>query len=266
MKQLQITALLVGLMMVFGVAAWAYTIDDSIGSDENIKFNWTKDGQVYPGQWEFYHKCEGDAGWTRAIMFPGLVLDFRNMNPDQAGKACEFKFVSPSGATDWRQEIIGPNGSSDVYGGNIEKNSPWRFESLDALPRAYTRIPDLAPVAGDSTMTVYTAVNLGLYMTENPHGFLNGEWVPGETLSELGLEIVDGQIEGVEGIYWSMTPFEFDPDPDGPGFTPEGGPGALLNSNDFGYDLVIQQQHVDVSSTPATNEANSTDGADALGF
>ncbi len=259
MKHVRIPVLWIGLALLLSASAvWAYTIDDSISAGENIKFNWTKNGAVFQGAWSYLYKCEGDANWTQGNNPPGgFVLDWNNIRPDLAGKACDFKFTAPAGATDWRQEIIGQDGSSDVYGGNVRRNSPWRFHDLNTLPQVYTRIPDIAPVAGDPEMTIYTAVNLDLYMTENPQGFLGGEWAPGDSLNDLGVKIVDGQVVGVEGIYWATTPFEFDPDPAGPGFVPSGGSGTLLSSTDLFYDLVIVQQHVDLASSADVNKVDA---------
>jgi hypothetical protein len=100
--------------------------------------------------------------------------------------------------------------------------------------------------------TIYTAVNLGLYATNNPDGFLGGDWSPGQTLSQLGVQIVNGQIPGVEGIYWATTPFVFNSDPNTPGFTPEGGDSNLLNSASYGDDIVILQQHLTPVPVPSS--------------
>jgi hypothetical protein len=95
-------------------------------------------------------------------------------------------------------------------------------------------------------MTIYTAVNLGLYMASNPLGFLNGSWSPGQILSQLGVNIVNGQVPGLQGIYWATTPFVFNPDPNGPGFSPSGGDSTFLNSSTYPDSIIIIQQHTSV--------------------
>ncbi len=233
-----------GLLLMLGaVEAAAYVVDDSISAGENITFGWTKDGKPYLPMWRLTFKCEGDTEPTEMILAPTVPFNWNNLRPDLRGKACSFRFEAPADATDWTQKIIRKDGTSDVFGGNIEKRSPWRFYSLSSLPAVPARIPDLAPVGAPEGVTIYTAVNLQLYMTENPNGFLGGGWAPGQMLEELGIAIVDGKIPGVEGITWSTTPFRFDPDPAGPGFVPVGGAGSLLNSLSFPYALMIVEQH-----------------------
>ena len=239
---------LFGLLLVLGaIDAAAYVVDDSITAGENITFGWTKDGKDFSPTWRLTFKCEGDTESTEMILAPGVPFDWNNLRPDLRGKACSFHFESPTGATDWTQKIIRKGGNSDVFGGNIDKRSPWRFYNLSSLPAVPARIPDLAPVDAPGR-TVYAAVNLKLYMTENPNGFLGGAWAPGQTLQELGITIVDGKIPGVEGITWATAPFAFNPDPSGPGFVPGGGPASLLNSLSFPSGLMIVEQH---ATTPA---------------
>ena len=65
----------------------------------------------------------------------------------------------------------------------------------------------------------------------------------GQTLDDLALSIIDGEILGLEGIYWATTPFEFNPDPSGRGFTPIGGDAFLLDTATYAHDVVVLQQH-----------------------
>jgi hypothetical protein len=246
-------SILFGLLFVLGaIDAAAYVVNDSISAGENITFGWTKDGQPYSPAWRLTFQCAGDTEPTEMNLAPGVPFDFNNLRPDLKGKACTFHFEAPTGATDWTQKIIRRDGTSSVFSGNIDKHSPWRFFSLSSLPAVPARIPDLAPVDAPG-VTVYAAVNLKLYMSENPNGFLGGAWAPGQTLQELGIAIVNGQIPGVEGITWSTTPFTFNPDPAGPGFVPSGGAASLLNSQSFPYSLMIVEQH---STTPANLAVN----------
>jgi hypothetical protein len=105
---------------------------------------------------------------------------------------------------------------------------------LSELPDVAWSIPDLAPTTGDPEFTIYTAVNLDLYLTSNPEGFAGGNWDLGETLNDVGVIIAAGQVSGsvVEGIYWSTSPFTFDPDSD-TGWVPEDGTTGWLDSEVF---------------------------------
>lgn len=152
-----------------------------------------------------------------------------NKGPDKL----EILFIKPKDPdiTDWTQTIQAERGGkSVVHGGNIKQGSPWSFRPLSELVGTNFLIPDLAPIQTD--LTIYTAVNLDLYMASNPLGFLGGNWQLGQTLDELGLHIVDGTLPGLEGIYWSTSPFTFDPD-SATGYVPAGGSAAWLNSDAF---------------------------------
>jgi len=134
-------------------------------------------------------------------------------------------------------------GKSQVCLGNIQRHSAWQFYPLEDLPDVAWRVPDIASINGDQNITVYTAVNLDLYISANPLGFLEGAWQPGDTLGSLGIDIVDGTVAGLQGIQWSVSPFVFDPDESGPGWVPSGGAGDYLNSASFGYELGILAEH-----------------------
>lgn len=244
-KAIAMTAYLSLAIALNGGSVNAYTISDAVTNDQNIQFIWTKEGSQFPTTYRIQITGEGGNPFIFQKA-PATSFDFRDEIPVLNGKAAKFTFFAPSGSTDWRQTIIGPDGSSEVFAGNIKKESPWIFEELDLLPNIVYRIPDLAPIAGDPSETIYTAVNLDLYINENPLGFLNGAWSIGQTLDDLGLEIISGEIPGLEGIFWATTPFEFDPNPFGRGFTPLGGDANLLDSSAFGFDIAILQQHFTV--------------------
>jgi hypothetical protein len=162
-------------------------------------------------------------------------------------------------ATDWVQENEGEDGKAIVTGAHWKKGKPpangssgilnegslpWEFHLLSELPDVEWRIPDLAPVTGgDPDRTIYTAVNLDVYLRENPLGFLNGDWSVGQTLDDLGLTITNGVIPGLQGIYWSTTPFIFDPDPSGNGYMPSGGAANYLNSDLYPEDIGAISEH-----------------------
>ena len=56
--------------------------------------------------------------------------------------------------------------------------------------------------------------------------------MPGETLDELGIDIVNGQIPGLQGIYFATSQFFLDPN-SANGWVPFDGAAALLNSAAF---------------------------------
>ena len=252
------------VVLLFGVIftagnAYAYQIRDEVRRGQDIQFHWTFNGLEsvdFSNADRFYSiiiTVEGEKPFGVDIPLFDFGLgkfDFRSQYPVFAGKSASFTFFSPRFATDWKQKIFSADGSSEVFGGNVKKGSPWAFEQLDLLPNISARIPDLAPSGVDLGLTIYTAVNLDLYKSSNPLGFLAGEWSIGDLLSNLNLEIIGGQMTGLEGIYWATTPFEFDANPVGRGFTPVGGDINLLGSASFGHEIAIIQQHVDQVPEP----------------
>ena len=139
--------------------------------------------------------------------------------------------------TDWIQTIQGVTtkgivAASVVHAGNIQRNSPWSFHPLTDLPDFAWRVPDLAAFDAAVPMPLYTAVNLGIYLRDNPNGFLDGHWSIGATLADLGISIIDGQIAGLHGIYWSTTDFIVDVNSE-TGWMPMGGSSNFLNSDDW---------------------------------
>lgn len=222
---------------------YAYSISDSINADQNIVFHWTVDDNTFGGQWHYSYKCN-DGTQSSDNVATG-TFNWRRKDGIGNQAACSFTFEAPATATDWNQTVgtTGGGGQSTVSSGNIKKDSPWHFEPLSALTGLPIRIPDLAPVVSGPEVTLYTAVNLPLYLEDNPFGFLGGNWSVGQTLSELGVTIANGQIAGVQGIYFATTPFDFNPDPSGPGFSPEGGDSTLLDSNGYPYEIEIIADH-----------------------
>ncbi len=256
MRYITILAVLFALFAVFAArdvrAGDPYVIEDATKPGEQIVFFWTKNGFPMVTEetvWKATWKCEG--GEEGSI--PEVKGGFKHKN--DTTKNCKYAFTAPKGATDWVQTINGKNGATKTRAGNIKQDSPWVFEELALLPEIHTRIPDLAPIAEEgSELTIYSAVNLRLYMTENPEGFRGGNWQVGQTLSELGVEIVNGEVAGVQGMYWATTEFEFDPDPAGRGFTPVGGDANLLDSASYEHEIEILQQHIDPGPVGGTTE------------
>jgi hypothetical protein len=151
---------------------------------------------------------------------------------DSGGEAFNFYRPNDPVITDWRQTLKDQDGESVVVAGNIKQQSPWQFFPLSDLPTINFSIPDLAASGGNPTVTIFTAVNLDLYLAQNPSGFLGGAYQVGDTLDGLGLTIADGMISGLQGIYFATTDFVLDP-LSLTGWVPIGGPSALLDSATF---------------------------------
>jgi hypothetical protein len=64
------------------------------------------------------------------------------------------------------------------------------------------RIPIISPASREN---LYSLVYLDMYIRGNPLGFLNGNWITGQTLEELSLEVTDGVISGLDGIWISTA-------------------------------------------------------------
>jgi len=222
------------------------TIYDNTTNNTNLVFHWTKDNAVLMCSWWLRYKIEGSTKWVDRQV-AGEINVWRDF-PELKGKKVAFRFYPPDGATDWKQTITSKHGNTIVTAGNIDTGSPWHFNEFTELPDVEWRIPDIAPSSVvDSTATLYTFVNLEEYYNANPFGFLDGDWEVGQTLSQLGIDIIDGQIPGIEGIYWASTDFIFDAGSEW-GFIPEGGSEALFNTDESLDPLVILAQHTNVVS------------------
>ena len=194
------------------------SIQDAIPPNSRIIFKWTNNGLPHQGY----------------FAYPSLDVNDNNSNVNNTNRPLSRTFALPNDPTitDWKQTIKHKDGSTTVVAGNISRNSPWAFHPLSDLPGSSWKIPDLAPFQGTPDLTIYAAVNLDLYLSNNPNGFLNGNWSDGQTLVDLGIQIVNGQIPGVFGIYWSTTDFTFDINSD-TGWVPTGGSSNFLNSDAF---------------------------------
>jgi hypothetical protein len=212
------------------VSEWVPSAPAS-GGTGYLKFFWTRGAT--PGGQPIQHE-----GFAAVEEFNGSGDDrHRNMKrpPTAAGQPA---------ITDWSQEVgsvsnAGEHKTSKVTAGNIAGRS-WSFQPLADLDGIFGRIPDLGPSLGNTEpgdLIIYAAVNLGLYLSANPQGFLNGAWGDHQTLQQLNLQIVNGQIPGVQGMYFSETPFIFDPN-SATGYVPMGG--TWFNSGSW------QAQHGDI--------------------
>ncbi len=182
-----------------------------------LTFDWTENGTAHV-HYGTYHS-PGNSGATPMTLV--------------------FYLPNDPAITDWKQSVI-RGGTSTVSAGNIEQDdnhkslpadasNPWQFMPLMDLSGGY-RIPDLAPFGSD--LTIYAAVNLPLYIASNPQGFLNGSWQVDQTIDQLGIQIHNGVIAGLQGITFATTDFSFDPN-SANGWVPDGGDAALLDSTTF---------------------------------
>jgi len=231
-------------------------------------------GQNGPGTLDFYWTMSGQK-------HPNYQACPTNLNFDPLHWSGPFHFNLPDDKTitDWTQVIKSTGGSSQVSGGNIKRGSdaapesaansplsPWSFQPLEDLPLVPWRIPDLAPTRDN--LTIYTAVNLDLYLRNNPFGFLQGQWQFGQTLDQLLIEIVNGRISGLDGILWATSEFVFDPlSPDG--FVSSGGSESLLNSTMFQEQhgpITILSEHFATVPEPSTLALVGTGVLGLLGY
>ncbi len=222
-------------------------VKDRIDAGEGIEFYWTKNGELLK-----------DAMWEVCEITLSIIPGQSNrkcyhvtgkFGPKTAPVHTTYEFYRPDvGETDWEQQItlkdgISPPRISGVLAANIVPNPNtqlFEFQELSTLPDIDWRIPDLFPINSNPFSTIYTAVNLNLYFSQNPLGFNNGNWSVGQTLDELSIEIVNGVVPGLEGIYWSTTPFVFEPS--SPiGFSPTGGFSNFYNS--ASNKTVINNEH-----------------------
>jgi hypothetical protein len=223
----------------------AATITDTVPAGGSIAFIFTENNKPskvnYKVQKTIPNRIDSPLG--DPIDANGLYED-----TNKRGLSVDYNFVSPSGATDFNQEIKDASGKiTKVAAGNIKKGSPWSFFPLDELPNISWRIPDLASIS-----PIYTQVNLDIYLSSNPNGFLDGNWSIGQTLNDLGITIINGQIPGIKGIYFATTELTFDPDSEN-GWVPAGGNSTYLNSTDFqakNGNIEIISEHKSVSQVP----------------
>jgi len=101
----------------------AYVINDSITKDQSILFNWTFNGVGRDGGFTYTYEIEGQPV-ENGFIASSVLFDWGNLRPDLAGKAVKFTFTALRGATDWKQSIVSKDGTSQVFGGNIKKESP----------------------------------------------------------------------------------------------------------------------------------------------
>jgi hypothetical protein len=175
----------------------------TLKSGQSILFYWTREGQRHPSYKQY--------AWKNTVVQP-RELTFRKPN-DPTITDYSYK-RDPKDPND-------PNEPIPIKLANLQKDSggAWIFEDLDDLPHTSYRVPVLA--SSDLNHFIYAAANLSFYLTYNPN-FISGiDWQPDDTLDEHGIVIANGQVSGVEGIYWATAPFVFDPNSE-TGWVPEG--------------------------------------------
>ncbi len=205
-------------------------VTDRILAGENVTFGWYQDGQLMMDiEWFYDFAAFGDMDPTRQT-HTGM-LNFRESYPEYDGLSLYFIFYPPAGANGWRQTIIHPNGVSDVYA----------YNALGVPFTADWILPDLVPSTPGNFDTIFTAVDLGEYIQNNPTGINGGEWSDGQTLSDLDVEVLGGQAIGCDGVYWAVSEFIIDPVKNIP--VPVGGEEDYLNSHSYPTDLLIAEHH-----------------------
>ncbi len=172
----------------------SYSVGDTCPDGGTLQFWWTEDGVIIPETYQ-------------SITTPGSYV----FGP------------APSNATDWGQIVTNADGTSYVYSGNFQQESPgssWDGVPLDELPLILWTIPDFIPISSPYD-TIYTFVNLFDYMSANPD--------PGIGIGDEML-ITSGLITGLDGIIFSTTEVYFDPDSQYgyAGFTPYTGTAEVI--------------------------------------
>src|SRR5260221_1755183 len=144
----------------------------------------------------------------------------------------KLTFHAPVGAqppiTDYHLVLTGAglrNGSVTV--GALQNNGSWTFVPLNSLQSSAYFIPGFSGVT-----PIYAAVDLSMFIENNPLGPLHGQYASGDNLDGLGLSIVNGTIPGSAGMRFATSPFGVDPT-SATGFVPIGGDGTLLNNASY---------------------------------
>jgi hypothetical protein len=209
---------------------FTYGVHDCIFRGSDVTFGWYQDGVPWTDEWYYGYRLL-NSGEIAYESHTGL-LDFRQEHPEFDEEDVDFTFLCPSGANGWRQTITHFNGVSDVYAYNID---------VTGLPDQW-QIPDLVPdQSGVFYDTIYTAVDFATYAVFNPDGFADGEWEEGQTVSNLNVEIVEGEAENCQGIYWAESEFQVPEGREAP--IPTGGLKDLLNTVTYPTDLLIAAVH-----------------------
>ncbi len=183
-----------------------------------IRFRWTNAGEPHPRFGEYFEENETDTAQPRHFIEPYTNPNLQEL-PVTDYQMGRYYPSNPN--ADYRSQVINLSGSA----------AAWIPRPLEDIGTAQCRFAWLEGVTdtSDPAATIYSAVNLQLYIASNPDGFLDGLWQPGQLLGDLGLEIVNGRIDGLDGVVFASTPFVFDPTSE-MGWAPIGGPSSLINS------------------------------------
>ncbi len=216
----------------FDLCITRHRVIDAIGPDHGLTFAWFQDAQMME-EVKWYYSYLPDGAESATVESHTGELDFRVKHPEHDGKRIYFIFFAPPGQNGWRQLILSlsSGGKSDVF-------------TIGDYPGEW-HIPDIAAILGSACGdTIFTAVDMNLYGASNPGGFGDLGASVGKNLSGLGVTIVDGQVEGLEGIYWATSEWTLDTTGGRSIFKPIGGVGTLLNSADCPDDLEVVAEHV----------------------
>jgi hypothetical protein len=109
--------------------------------------------------------------------------------------------------------------------------NPRGFTPLENVPDIRFSIPWFASLG--SGPNIYMGVDLPAYIKSNPDAIASGIFSNGQSIADLGVNIVDGQIPGVTGLYFATSELGFNPN--SPiGFEPLNGSSSdWLNSNAY---------------------------------
>lgn len=124
--------------------------------------------------------------------------------------------------TDWKVVVTDFLGRAEIRGGNIRRDSPWRFSPLGNA-RIRFNIPILAPRRKEYGASIYTAIDVNRASVSVKSQ---------KSAVEMPLRVHGGRIEGLPGVYFATSPFTFDPESE-TGWVPIAGESAWLDSAEF---------------------------------
>jgi len=233
-----------GLFALTCEGAKALRLADQLTPGSTIEFYLTLDGSKEKAkdlEYDIYGCGEDPAKCE--LIFKNRQGSFEAKN--LGSKDIFFEFRHNGNATDWRQVIRRPDGRLSDTGlvnvkrpalpksGSPEYQSPGIFETLT---NDYYRIPDVISSVG---VDLYALVYTDLYVENNPNGFLDGNWSVGNSLGNLNVSIVNGQVNGIHGIWWATG--EWLPSFDINGMVTFSHTGILYNS--VPQDVLISQHY-----------------------
>jgi hypothetical protein len=152
--------------------------------------------------------------------------DYGSFTAPKLGEYNMYRPKSPDGETDKKVEDYHVEDSrGNTVGGMsfASADGGFKFQPLDNLAGTAYTVPWFASLGNGPT--IYMAVDLGTYMSSNPNPF--GSFTLGQTLSSFGVTITNGQISGINGLYFATAELVYDPTT---GVAPIDGSAGWLNS------------------------------------